>query len=223
MTTTSNTAERLTDVSDMYVVHRVFRREFVLIPQLVRQVAAGDTARAAVVGEHARLILLGLDIHHTGEDALLWPELLERDPPAAELDSPDGVPAPPGGRADRPARRNRSPAGRPKLGRRSGRRWPRPSTRSGSPCSSTSTTRRQRILPIAARCITQEGGTRWASTAPRDDQSPAAADVRRAAGGGAHRRSASSCWHRCPSRYAILLRTVFAWQYRRRITRVRTP
>ena len=59
MTTTSNAAERLTDVSDMYVVHRVFRREFVLIPQLVRQVAAGDTARAAVVGEHARLILAG--------------------------------------------------------------------------------------------------------------------------------------------------------------------
>ena len=54
MTDTTNTAtEQLTDVSDMYIVHRVFRREFVLIPQLVRQVAAGDTARAAVVGEHA--------------------------------------------------------------------------------------------------------------------------------------------------------------------------
>ena len=51
------------------------------IPRLVRQVAPGDIGRAAVVAGHARLVLGGLDLHHTGEDALLWPKLLDRDPP----------------------------------------------------------------------------------------------------------------------------------------------
>ena len=83
MTTTANPA--LTDVHDMVVVHRVFRRELRLIPQLVRDVAPGDTARARVLAGHARLILGGLDMHHTGEDDLLWPKLLERATPAADL------------------------------------------------------------------------------------------------------------------------------------------
>lgn len=86
MTTTSTAAaEQLADVRDMYVVHRVFRREFALIPQLVRQVPAGDTGRAAVLTAHARLVLGGLEMHHTGEDALLWPKLLERAAPSADL------------------------------------------------------------------------------------------------------------------------------------------
>lgn len=33
----------------------------------------------------ARLVLAGLDTHHTGEDALLWPKLLERDAPHVDL------------------------------------------------------------------------------------------------------------------------------------------
>ena len=69
----------------MVVVHKVFRRELALIPRLVRAVAPGDTRRAAVVAGHARLVLGGLDMHHTGEDALLWPKLLERDAPDSEL------------------------------------------------------------------------------------------------------------------------------------------
>jgi hemerythrin-like domain-containing protein len=74
-----------TDVHDMVVVHRVFRRELVLIPQLVHAVAPGDTTRAAVIAKHARLILSGLHLHHTGEDELLWPRLLERAAPSSEL------------------------------------------------------------------------------------------------------------------------------------------
>jgi hypothetical protein len=77
--------EQLTDVRDMYVVHRTFRREFAIIPGLIRSVRPGDTARAAVVAGHARLVLGGLDMHHTGEDALLWPKLLERAAPSADL------------------------------------------------------------------------------------------------------------------------------------------
>ena len=85
MTTAPAATGQLTDVRDMYVVHRVFRREFVSIPSLVRAVRPGDTARAAVVAGHARLVLGGLHMHHTGEDALLWPKLLDRAAPSAEL------------------------------------------------------------------------------------------------------------------------------------------
>ncbi len=82
---TDTAAGALTDVSDMVVVHRVFRRELRLVPELVRQVHPGDTARARVVAGHARLVLDGLHGHHTGEDELLWPKLLERAAPDAEL------------------------------------------------------------------------------------------------------------------------------------------
>ncbi len=82
---TETSSRPLTDVHDMVVVHRAFRREFRLIPELVRQVAAGDTARAAVLAAHGRLVLRGLHGHHTGEDLLLWPKLLERCAPDAEL------------------------------------------------------------------------------------------------------------------------------------------
>jgi hemerythrin-like domain-containing protein len=82
---TQTATETLTDVHDMVVVHRVFRREFTLLPRLAREVAPGDTARAAVLAAHARLVLKGLHGHHTGEDELLWPKLLERCPPDAEL------------------------------------------------------------------------------------------------------------------------------------------
>jgi iron-sulfur cluster repair protein YtfE (RIC family) len=83
MTDTANTT--LTDTHDMVVVHRAFRREFTLISPLVRAVPAGDTGRAAVLTDHARRILTGLHLHHTGEDELLWPKLLERCTPDADL------------------------------------------------------------------------------------------------------------------------------------------
>jgi hypothetical protein len=75
----------LADVRDMYVVHRAFRREFGLVPDLVRGVRQGDTARSAVVAEHLGLLLAGLHMHHTGEDEVLWPLLLERAAPATDL------------------------------------------------------------------------------------------------------------------------------------------
>jgi hemerythrin-like domain-containing protein len=75
----------LTDVHDMVVVHRAFRRELRLLPDLVRAVRPGDTARASVVAGHARMILKGLHLHHTSEDDLLWPKLLERAAPEAAL------------------------------------------------------------------------------------------------------------------------------------------
>ena len=73
------------DTHDMYVVHRVFRRETALLPRLVRNVRPGDTARAAVVADHYRGYALGLHQHHTGEDELIWPLLLARVDLEAEL------------------------------------------------------------------------------------------------------------------------------------------
>jgi hypothetical protein len=75
----------LPDVNEMIVIHRVFRREFGALPRLIRAVPDGDTARAAVVGHHLELVAGGLHMHHTGEDALLWPLLLERAAPDRAL------------------------------------------------------------------------------------------------------------------------------------------
>lgn len=66
------------DTHEMVVVHRIFRRESGLLPAMVRAVAPGDTARAALVAESVRDYLDGLHNHHTGEDELIWPLLLAR-------------------------------------------------------------------------------------------------------------------------------------------------
>jgi iron-sulfur cluster repair protein YtfE (RIC family) len=68
----------------MVVVHRVFRRGFTRLPALVRSVPAGDVARAAVVLGHLRELAGSLHHHHSAEDELLWPLLLER----VDLDRP---------------------------------------------------------------------------------------------------------------------------------------
>jgi len=83
--TTAPTITSPTDMHDMVVVHRVFRRELRSIPDLLRGVRAGDLDRAATVAAHARLIVSGLHLHHTGEDDLLWPLVLTRSTPAADL------------------------------------------------------------------------------------------------------------------------------------------
>lgn len=70
----------LVDTREMNAVHSAFRREFRLAGGLIRQVGPGDTARAAVVGAHLALIERLLHHHHTSEDTLLWPLLLERVP-----------------------------------------------------------------------------------------------------------------------------------------------
>jgi hemerythrin-like domain-containing protein len=66
-------------------VHQVYRREFHLLSSLVRGVADGDTERAALVGQHITDITDSLHEHHQGEDELLWPLLLERATPQADV------------------------------------------------------------------------------------------------------------------------------------------
>ena len=63
------------DTSDMLVVHDAFRREFGMLPRLVRGVAPGDVERASALAEHYALLARFLHIHHHGEDVVLWPVL----------------------------------------------------------------------------------------------------------------------------------------------------
>jgi hypothetical protein len=52
----STVNEPMADVRDMYMAHAALRREFRLLPQLIRDVTPGDTVRAEVVGAHAELV-----------------------------------------------------------------------------------------------------------------------------------------------------------------------
>lgn len=73
------------DTRDMVVVHRVFRREFRLLPQMVRRTEPGDRERAASVADWAIEQCEFLHHHHTNEDELVWPRLRERTPMRVEL------------------------------------------------------------------------------------------------------------------------------------------
>ncbi len=71
---------------EMKMIHRIFRRESALMPKLVAAVAEGDVRRAAVLAEAWRSYQLGLHLHHSHEDELLWPKLLTRmEPDAARV------------------------------------------------------------------------------------------------------------------------------------------
>lgn len=73
-------ADAVVDTRDMVLVHTFVRREFRLAPALVRRVAPGDRRRAERVAGHLRLVVGFLHHHHTVEDELAWPLLLERVP-----------------------------------------------------------------------------------------------------------------------------------------------
>jgi hypothetical protein len=72
-----------TDEFDMAVAHRGFRSELRNAPGLVRDVAAGDTTRSAIVGGHLDFIMTALHHHHRAEDASIWPKLHARAPERA--------------------------------------------------------------------------------------------------------------------------------------------
>jgi iron-sulfur cluster repair protein YtfE (RIC family) len=77
-TTTSTTAGARPNTREMVVVHNVFRRMFGDLPGLVRATRPGDTERAAVLADAYTELAWGLHHHHTGEDELLWPTLMQR-------------------------------------------------------------------------------------------------------------------------------------------------
>lgn len=69
----------------MVVTHRIFRREFPLMPDLVRAVADGDADRAGVLANHARLVLDLVHVHHDAEEQFIWDVLPSRAPEGAEI------------------------------------------------------------------------------------------------------------------------------------------
>jgi hypothetical protein len=62
----------------MVLVHKVFRREFGMLPVLIGGVEAADTARAAVISAHAKDLSTALRHHHGAEQDLLWHRLRDR-------------------------------------------------------------------------------------------------------------------------------------------------
>jgi len=70
--------EPLADARDMFAIHTVFRREFGLMPDLIRDVPDGDLSRAMQVADHVARVNLLLHVHHTAEDKHIWPLLIRR-------------------------------------------------------------------------------------------------------------------------------------------------
>ena len=67
----------------MALIHRVIRRGFEQSREYV--LAAGAESRAGAVAKYIGFQLDGLHSHHSTEDELLWPVLLERARPSAAL------------------------------------------------------------------------------------------------------------------------------------------
>lgn len=74
------TAAPRPDTAEMVFVHNCFRKQFGNLPGLIREVDAGDRARAGVLVEFLGELTSALHHHHEGEDELMWPRLLERAP-----------------------------------------------------------------------------------------------------------------------------------------------
>ncbi|KQR80043.1 hemerythrin [Arthrobacter sp. Leaf337] len=72
-----------TGTAAMRRIHRFFLWAYDEAPGLVRSAAAGDTSRAAYVGEVLGNFDKVLHIHHEGEDLLMYPRLTERAPACA--------------------------------------------------------------------------------------------------------------------------------------------
>ncbi len=69
---------------EMPIIHRIFRHQFAEVRALVQHASAADATRVDAVADHLGFLLDGLHMHHTTEDDLIWPKLLDR----AGLDAP---------------------------------------------------------------------------------------------------------------------------------------
>ena len=67
------------DTSDMVAVHKVFRSAFGATPAYVES-AVGDDERRALLADYYANVLDFLDVHHDGEEELVFPLLIERAP-----------------------------------------------------------------------------------------------------------------------------------------------
>ncbi|OBK24262.1 hypothetical protein A5635_17765 [Mycobacterium asiaticum] len=71
-----NTATEWFDGREMEMVHKMFRREFALMPRLLR--ATDGAERAKIIADHFDTITATLHHHHHSEDVDLWPLVLQR-------------------------------------------------------------------------------------------------------------------------------------------------
>ena len=75
----------LTDTSDMIAIHDTIRRAIRDAPGQIKAVSDGDIERARRVAEYLSEVFWLLQVHHEGEDELLYPLLEERLPQHKEL------------------------------------------------------------------------------------------------------------------------------------------
>ncbi len=73
------------NIQEMYVVHRVFRREFAMLPRLVRGVRDGDTDVPSSSARTCSWCSTASTCTTPARTSVLWPLLLERAAPSAEL------------------------------------------------------------------------------------------------------------------------------------------
>ncbi|AXL92982.1 hypothetical protein C4J65_35490 [Streptomyces sp. CB09001] len=71
----ASSASGAPDTGEMVLVHRLFLQEYAAAVAVIRAVAPGDTARAAVVAGHLAALGQMLTEHHLAEDELVWPRL----------------------------------------------------------------------------------------------------------------------------------------------------
>jgi Hemerythrin HHE cation binding domain len=77
--TMSDSATIHPDTSDMPAVHAVFRSSIALGPDYIGS-AAGDDERRALIANYYANLMSFLEVHHDGEEALVFPLLIERAP-----------------------------------------------------------------------------------------------------------------------------------------------
>jgi hemerythrin-like domain-containing protein len=73
------------DVRDMAIVHRTFRTTYDEAAQLVRAAPVPSPQRVTFLADHVDFSIRALNIHHEGEDELLYPKLIERVPEQAAM------------------------------------------------------------------------------------------------------------------------------------------
>jgi hypothetical protein len=72
------------DTSDMIAVHQVFRSSFAAAPALIAS-SRGDEARRALIANYYDNVLAFLEVHHGGEELLVFSLLADRVPVAQDL------------------------------------------------------------------------------------------------------------------------------------------
>lgn len=83
MTVEANTGTGGSAAKEMPIIHRIFRRQFAEVRELVQAAPQGEVRRVGAIADHLEFLLDGLHMHHTTEDDLIWPTLLA----SGELDT----------------------------------------------------------------------------------------------------------------------------------------